>query len=80
VLDKALNELDNSALHLFFLLFLDVVSEDLESCLGQLGNNLANSEVVMVPKRTQRVGVAGHTESARHARLALGWGLAFSAH
>jgi len=67
VLDEALNELYNSVPHLIFMVFLDVVSEDLQSSLRQLGNNLADSEVVMVPKRTQRGGVAGHTESVRVA-------------
>jgi len=53
MLGEALNELNYSALHFFFVLLLTVVGEDLNSGLGQLGYNLTDSEVTVVPKRAQ---------------------------
>lgn len=60
MLNKATDEANHPILHFLFLLPLDVVGEDLYARLGQDRDDLADSEVIVVPKTAQRARPLAH--------------------
>ena len=71
MLYETADEADHSTLHLFFLLPLDIVREYLHARLGQLGDDLADSVVVVTPEVSQRAGPPAFADRVRHLRLSL---------